>query len=672
MDPTDGPSRTPSEVPSLNPSGSPSYAPTPECYDFLVDGVDVWYDLGGPKYTCAWYEGDPERFCEQHGDENANFGKTATQACAVCGRCLHDPLGHNPPTNPPSDLPTGSPSGTPSFMPTGTPSMNPSQTPTEGPTTSPTDGPTNMPSDVPTMDPTEGPTSAPSSSPSNEPTDEPTRFPSEMPTDMPSMDPTDMPSDVPTQDPTPQTPMPTDVPTVDPTMDPTVDPSNMPSSHPTHVPTPAPSDAPTDMPSNDPTRTPSDVPTLVPSNRPTVTPVCDPCYDLVPEESDGVWYDSFGEQYTCEFYESDPWRFCAYDSVSYQRFGLVAAQACCVCGGGSCSVPTFAPTDAPSDVPTFAPTNEPTNNPSRTPSNAPTTDEPTDAPTMSPTELPTHMPSPQPTMMPTNVPSLQPTDAPGTQEPTFAPTQLPTQSCEALLAQALEDCDTSSCEDSESSSTSDCTKAYDDEIALGAVSAALMSEVDSFTLEKMEEAGVPSGIGLMQYNGEFYILNTKDGSYTPTCVQYSTNSGTACDEDKVCSGSGGSTVGWGGNMGTSLLEALNRLDLQHPECPSGCNDLSDWWVNYFQSQGLSSAANLCTVGDAMYMMDSDGVKHNTCVGFGSAEDMCPTGDLICSGLSDAGEVTFGWQASIANTLSAALNSADGMHPQCPDNCSCCN
>lgn len=333
-------------------------------------------------------------------------------------------------------------------------------------------------------------------------------------------------------------------------------------------------------------------------------------------------------------------------------------------------MPTFAPTDAPSDVPTFSPTNNPSNDPSRTPSASPTTDEPTEAPTQQPTELPTQLPSPQPTLMPTDNPSLQPTENPGTQEPSFAPTELPTQSCEALLAQALEDCDTSSCDDT--TTTSECTSAYADTIALGAVDAALMSEVDAYTLSKMEEAGVPSGIGLMQYNGEFYILNTKDGSYTPTCVQYSTNAGTACDEDKVCSGSGGLTVGWGGNMGQSLLEALNRLDLQHPECPAGCNDLSDWWVSYFESTGLSVASNLCSVGDGLYMMDSDGVKHFTCVGFGSAEDLCPTGDLICSGLSNAGEIIFGWQSSIANTLAAALNTQDYKHPQCPDNCSCCN
>lgn len=236
-----------------------------------------------------------------------------------------------------------------------------------------------------------------------------------------------------------------------------------------------------------------------------------------------------------------------------------------------------------------------------------------------------------------------------------------------MLAEALESCDTSDCtETAESTSTS----TYEDTIALGAVDADMVNPVDSYTLGKMEEAGVPQNIGLMQYDGQFYILNAKDGSYIPTCVQYNSISTTACESDLVCSGSGGTTVGWGGNMGSTLLEALERTDMQHPECPTGCNDLTDWWVSFFESNGVSTASDLCLVDEGLYYIDSDGVKHFTCVGFGSSEDICSNGQLICSGMNSEGEVVFGFGSSIAQTLQSALSNPDYKHAQCPECCSC--
>lgn len=48
------------------------------------------------------------------------------------------------------------------------------------------------------------------------------------------------------------------------------------------------------------------------------------------------WYDSGGPSYNCEWYEDNPQSCGTYGANDdYENFGLVAQQACCVCGGGS-------------------------------------------------------------------------------------------------------------------------------------------------------------------------------------------------------------------------------------------------------------------------------------------------------------------------------------------------
>ena len=42
-----------------------------------------WYDADGPVYNCAWYAKGSN--CANFGHLYANFGKTANQACCVCG-----------------------------------------------------------------------------------------------------------------------------------------------------------------------------------------------------------------------------------------------------------------------------------------------------------------------------------------------------------------------------------------------------------------------------------------------------------------------------------------------------------------------------------------------------------------------------------------------------------
>jgi len=42
-----------------------------------------WYDIDGPTYSCSWYAQGSN--CATYGNSYANFGKTANQACCICG-----------------------------------------------------------------------------------------------------------------------------------------------------------------------------------------------------------------------------------------------------------------------------------------------------------------------------------------------------------------------------------------------------------------------------------------------------------------------------------------------------------------------------------------------------------------------------------------------------------
>jgi len=55
-----------------------------------------WYDIDGPTYSCSWYAQGSN--CATYGNSYANFGKTANQACCACGggvvsTCTDNPLG---------------------------------------------------------------------------------------------------------------------------------------------------------------------------------------------------------------------------------------------------------------------------------------------------------------------------------------------------------------------------------------------------------------------------------------------------------------------------------------------------------------------------------------------------------------------------------------------------
>lgn len=124
----------------------------------------------------------------------------------------------------------------------------------------------------------------------------------------------------------------------------------------------------TQRPTAQPTRQPTSV-TLKPTPVPSVPG--DGCIDIL---IDGKrWYDEAGPAFECVWYASEASR-CGDWGNNFRNFGLVANEACCVCGGGhgifSPSLPR--PTPLPTSFYTARPTVRPTQHPSGPPTPPPT------------------------------------------------------------------------------------------------------------------------------------------------------------------------------------------------------------------------------------------------------------------------------------------------------------
>lgn len=57
----------------------------PECADLHINGEEEWHDNGGPTYNCLWYSQWHYCSTYGHLEQYANGGYTAGQACCVCG-----------------------------------------------------------------------------------------------------------------------------------------------------------------------------------------------------------------------------------------------------------------------------------------------------------------------------------------------------------------------------------------------------------------------------------------------------------------------------------------------------------------------------------------------------------------------------------------------------------
>ena len=78
-EPSEAPSYSKTFTPSSNPTQLLSQSKAPEC----SNSPDDWYDSAGPQYDCNWYA--LSHNCKNYGHKYKNFGKTANQACCICG-----------------------------------------------------------------------------------------------------------------------------------------------------------------------------------------------------------------------------------------------------------------------------------------------------------------------------------------------------------------------------------------------------------------------------------------------------------------------------------------------------------------------------------------------------------------------------------------------------------
>jgi len=75
---TPSPTAAPTVAATADPTVSPTVAAT-QC----TDDPEGWFDSDGSVYNCEWY--GQSSHCAWYGDSYANLGKTANEACCVCG-----------------------------------------------------------------------------------------------------------------------------------------------------------------------------------------------------------------------------------------------------------------------------------------------------------------------------------------------------------------------------------------------------------------------------------------------------------------------------------------------------------------------------------------------------------------------------------------------------------
>merc|ERR1740123_2675362 len=432
------------------------------------------------------------------------------------------------------------------------------------------------------------------------------------PTQMPTASPSNLPSVTPT----------TSTPSVQPSMAPvTSTPTNLPSDSPeTSIPTRTPSASPE---SSTPTRTPSNSPvTSLPTFDPTQAPIT--------------------------------------------------------------SVPTLDPSRSPTvSSPTHNPTQSPvTSVPTRIPSASPETSTPTQPPSFSPiTSQPSHKPSQSPsTSTPTNPPSASPTTSSPTNLPSASPTTpLPTQAPTTELQgcyhnlelwqtaySSLESVYTSCCIGGSTTGTDIPTFSPTLAVSCESTSGFIFDGV----AEQIAEDGFTGSLCTQEVaSGVREYVVIENGQVYSTCVGYSEASTSSCPTDLVVCASG-STYGWKGNQVSTVNTALAYNDNMHPACPrvQACTPLNSWWMSQYVEVGgeVEDAENLCVRDDGLVMYLTTEGRVSTCVGYSEDATLrCELNGFLCSGVDQAGYMTFGSPKQIMRTVLLAVSQTSHQHPQCP-------
>jgi len=132
--------------PTVSPSKSITTPPSAPPTEVCTDSPEDWHDSNGTAFNCDWYGNGTDR-CSNFGDVYENDGKTANQACCVCGGGRNEnDLSSSSPSKILSERPSDPPTKTPSEMPSDPPTKTPSEMPSDPPTKTPSE----MPSDPPT------------------------------------------------------------------------------------------------------------------------------------------------------------------------------------------------------------------------------------------------------------------------------------------------------------------------------------------------------------------------------------------------------------------------------------------------------------------------------------------------------------------------------------------
>lgn len=192
-------------------------------------------------------------------------------------------------------------------------------------------------------------------------------------------------------------------------------------------------------------------------------------------------------------------------------------------------------------------------------------------------------------------------------------------------------------------------------------------------------AGWDDSWTMCQADGQYVVQ--VDGVNYPTCVAYGAPNEACTDSNLICPEhpNNPGVFGYAGNQRNALAPAVSRADFGHPMCPTAsCKTLDTvansgtYWSNLLLNNPYdgwsvtqAQADSVCVEDNAVMVVTREG-KRSTCVGWSMlAADVCNSQKYLCAGHSGEGEFTFGWPGQIMRTLAVAVNSDNGMHPQCP-------
>lgn len=156
-------------------------------------------------------------------------------------------------------------------------------------------------------------------------------------------------------------------------------------------------------------------------------------------------------------------------------------------------------------------------------------------------------------------------------------------------------------------------------------------------------------------------------NYVNTCVQHSFQWASSCDDSVgVCAGS--VNYGFSSQQASALNEALATTSLRHPECPTGCQFLSDEDQELISdATGIEDIESLCVKDGKYHFFENPITITDTCVGYSeTSDDACPLSDYIfCSDVNyETGMVIYGNTTWQGYALEQALEQTDNRHPQC--------